>query len=432
MKFVAATLFAILCLASASTAFAHAEEPNAQRLVFTDDGWVLQANFGVVESTSSNRLVCEEAYLGGEGWKLAVLGQTEWITFGETSAQRTTDGCTFEKVATLPDLPTDTAADPVSGSVAYLMNTETDGGLWVSTDRGQTFENIPGVDVATNQLTGVRFLDDDTLIVSGYQLGSNGAPSVWRVTISTAEVTALTPPDGTTYPYVLAAEGGHVILLARRDVQMLFWGTPDSLDTAEVELGSWPTGATLSADGTSAWVSGADMSRGVLVGTLAGDTASWETVIPDTIANCVEHEAGATYVCSLNRLHEFDLVELLEDGTTRGVVNFREFEGVRQCPAGSTVADVCPVVWREISSYFGVDPNAGDMGPGPGDMGVSSDAGGQGWTPDTDVPNFPGEMDEPASGCCTTVQTHESHGEWLVPLLLGLLVSVRARWRAAA
>lgn len=434
MKHLLTVLCLIPLLGSASTAWAHAEEPNAQTLFGTPGGWVLRANFGAVESGDPNRLVCEEAYLGGEGWLLAVLGQTEWVTMGESTIQRTMDGCDFERVRDVPTKPTDAASDQESGNVAFVLNHEVDAGLWLSTDRGASFEQVDGLDADMNQMTGVRFLDANTVIVTGYGLGQSGAPVMWSVDVNTKTPTALNLPADTTYPYVLAAGGGQVVMLARRDSQMLFWGPPDDLDAVEYELTSWPTGASLSTAGDTVWVSGPESGKGILVGVRDGTDVTWETHAADLVANCVERFEETTYICSLNRLHDFDLFELAADGTTTGVVSFLDFAGARECPAATEVGDVCGLVWKQIGSYFGVDTGyVPDMGNGdPIDAGMAMDTG-QAPGPhggDGAAPQGP----QRDTGCCTTVGSKNKRGgAWLLPvMILGLMWTRRVRSRGAA
>jgi hypothetical protein len=417
-------LFFCALFAHATHASAHAEEPNAQRVFPVGDGaWVLRANFGAVRSEQTDRLICEEAFLGGDGWQLAVLGPTEWVTFGESTVQRTEDGCTFDEVMSLDRKVSDAAAHP-DGAVAFLRNGETDAGLYLSTDRGQSFERVPGIDTEIYQLTGVRFIDGDTLILTGYIRAEAGAAMVWSVSVADAGVSELTPPADVTFPYVLDARGGHIALLGRRENQTVFWGTPDQMDVAEVEVASWPTGAVLSEDGSQLWISGPEMGQGVLAGTLDAGEATWETLAADMTASCVARLDDGIYICTLNRFDEYDLMRLTDDGAVEGVLDFRNFVGVRDdCPEGSDVAEVCPLVWDELAPYFGIfeggdaadagnaDTDAGNPDDGNTDTGSAQDAA----PPTTTDPG----------GCCSTIHERPERQARL-PLLLGVFLACAA------
>lgn len=422
MKHASTLLFFCLLFGWSAHAAAHAEEPNAQRVFPVGDGtWVLRANFGIVMSEQSDQLICEEAYLGGDGWQLGVLGPTEWVTFGESSVQRTEDGCTFDKIMDLDRKVSDATAHP-DGPVAFLRNGEGDAGLWLSTDRGQNFGRVAGIDTEVYQLTGVRFLDGETLILTGYVRAEAGAAKVWSIAVADETVTELTPPADITFPYVLDARGGHIALLGRRESQTVFWGTPDEMDIAEVEVSTWPSGAILSEDGSKMWISGPDQGKGVLAGTLDGAEATWETLVPENTATCVSRVDGQTYICSLNRFDEFDVMRLTPDGMAEGVLDFREFLGVRDdCPAESDVEEVCPLVWDELAPYFGI--SVGDAGM-TADAGSTADAGDVGDTIDTGEDDgmemSEAGTDEPG-GCCSTI--HERPGEARFPLWLGVLVA---------
>lgn len=425
-------LVAIVCLLAPSLAFAHAEEPNAQSVfAMPEDGWVVRANFGVVDSQVPDRFVCEEAFLGGDGWILGALGPTEWITFGESSVRRTEDGCDFEKIAEVPVRPSDATVHVASGNAAYLMNGDAAAGLWVSTDRGRSFELVDGLAPELHQFTGVRFLDEDTLLVSAYARQESGASRLFRVDLGGPPEELAVPAD-TTFPYILAAGGGQMVLLARRTAQVVFWASPDEMASAdELELGGWPTGALLSADGNTAWISGTEGSRGIMVGRRESGNVLWTPIIDGQAANCIGGDEDSMFVCGLGRLDGAD-VFAVRDEMTEQVLNFRTLRGPRSCPQGTEVADVCPLVWREIASYFGADPNA-DLGGFPEPDAGADDVG---VAPDVAAPGSDAGAgaDGPSRGCCATwssARPARSFPTGSVGLagLLALAAATRARRR---
>jgi hypothetical protein len=408
----------LLCVLSCTTdAWAHGEEPLSETIHNVPSGWILKANMGVVQSTNPRELICEEAFLGGVGWSLGVLGETEWLTFGESSVMRTEDGCQFDQILPLEKRPSDATVHAESGGAAFVMNGVDGGtGLFLSTDRGLTFELVETFDVANEQTTGVRYLDGETLLVSGYNRNDAGAGLLWSVEVATGTATRLQVPDGVSYPYVLAANGGRLLLLGRRGEQTVFWGTPDNVGQLELVADTWPSWAELSADGNPALISGMIDGKSVARGSFEGAAATWETLAPETTAGCVAAVSDDVFVCGLARIDGFDVQRITPAGAIEGVLDFREFDGIRSdCPADSSVATVCPLVWKEIAPYFGIDPNPGaDAGA---DIGGTSDAGSKSGSdvPTTTTPRPP--RDE---GCCAT--TAGGSGSSGLFLLLALLI----------
>lgn len=341
-----------------SVAAAHAEEPSAKRVhTLPGESWTVQANFGVVTSATPDRFVCEEAFFGGDGWMLGVFGPTEWITFGERDVRRTEDGCSFDVITEVGARPSDATVDAASGAAAFVVNGEAGAGLFVSTDRGQNFERHAAVDPAGLHLTGVRFLDADTLIVSAYVADTARTARLFRVTLEGAAEELSVPPD-LSFPYVLEASAGQIALLARRDGQVILWGAPDALaDADELETTAWPTGARMSSDGQQLWIAGLLEGKGLTVGTRDAGSVTWTESFPDQAASCVGGDETALYLCGLARLDGADVFRV--DGPDLvEAVDFRQLKGPRDCPATSDVGEICPAVWEEIAYYFGVDASA--------------------------------------------------------------------------
>lgn len=422
-----------LCLAATAVAAprlvaAHAEEPNAQTIFTIDEQWVLRANVGVVRSAAPHELICEEVFHGGYSWTLGVLGPTRWVTFGEGGVFRTEDGCDFEEVLALDRRPTDGTAHPPSDGAAFILNREpNDSGLYVSTDGGASFRLIQSFDPATQQTTGVRYLDADTVIVSGYDRTDRGAGLVWRVDVHTGAATELAIPDDISYPYILAATPASLLLLGRRGQQVVFWGPPDDIGRNELVVDTWPTWAVLTDQGRRALISGVVNARGVYIGELDDlDVATWEPFATDAAANCVEPFGEDLWVCGIGRIDGYDVAQISPDGTLQPVLDFRDFSGIRaDCPAGSDVPTVCGPVWAQLAPYFGLAPfpDAGNVGPPSPDIGVPEplDAGADGGDPPA-----PTAQD---GGCCATTPARHDASWFVGALLLALLA--RRRWHVS-
>lgn len=415
MRWFPIVVISALAAAAPASVFAHAEPPASQTVYTAAGGWVLRANVGIVESSNPTELICEEAFLGGDGWMLGVFGPTEWLTFGENSVRRTLDGCDFDLVQATGRRPSDARVHPESGGAAFLLNGVGDGsdGLWVSTDRGASFRLIQTFDVDSEQTTGVRYLDAQTLVVSGYARQESGAGRAWLVDVASGEATPLQVPAMVTYPYVIGAAAGQVLLLGRRGEQVVFWGPPEDLGRAEVIAPTWPTWAELSPDGRVAYISGMADGRGITRGTLdEAGAATWEVLAPQVRSNCVQASGDDLYMCGIGQLDGFDLFGVASDGTLSGLLDFRDFVGARSdCPSGSDVATVCPLVWNELAPYFGQEPVAADTGGSAPDVGGDTTSGADSGGP---TPRDEG------GGCATAGQRPVGH-TGVILLLLGLM-----------
>ncbi len=384
----------LILLALPTQVFAHAEPPLAQNVFTFGDTWILKANFGVVSSDYEG-FVCEESFLGGDRYIMAAVGPDKYVTFGETAIHSTTDGCEFELVKQLTQTPADAYADPTSETVAYLDNSDDARGVWVSTDAGSSFSRLDFLNTEELQLTGVRFSSPTTLILSAYERSPDamGAGQLLEVDLESETTTNLIDGSGIRYPYILDATAGGVVWLGRRDAQAVFIGDYTNPAKAEIgELVSWPSGAVISDDGQTVWVSGLDEGTGVRRGDFEGQDITWTQLAVDVTASCLAKWNGDILMCSARLLEDADLYRI--DGETlEPITNFEVIDGPRACPAGTDVATVCPIVWGEFAQYIGKDPGEFDMGTNPQlDMGTS--------------PDMATGSDEPKDDGCATAQGH--------------------------
>ena len=156
---------------------------------------------------------------------------------------------------------------------------------------------------------------------------------------------------------------------------------------------NWPAGALLSEDGSNLWVGGVNNGVGVLHGTRDGSEVTWSMIAEADTVSCLGGDEGSLFVCGLARIDGAD-VFALGDGAVMPALDFRAMRGPKLCPPTSDVGQMCPVVWREMAAYFGVDPNA-DFGawlPGDGDAGVTGDG-------DTSAPDA---SPSDRRGCCAS------------------------------
>ncbi len=377
MKRAATTLFLLVSLLWAGSAFGHAEAPLSRRaFVFADGTWMLRTNFGAISSDRPNEFICEEAFLGGDRFQIAATGATSFVTFGETTIQRTEDGCEFERVAALEARAEDVDAHAESQSVAYVTNGDTEFGLFVSTDAGKTFRPVGELDGTIYQFTTVRFLDATSVVVGAYERDADGKAAILAVDLTDGTVTPLELPEGITFPYVIAAGGGRFLFNAREMVQTLYIGTLENptLHTRPLNTGElWPTGAGFAPDGSALWMTGLVIGLGVEYAEWNDTELSWQSAMSSSPAQCVASNGEDVFVCSsVAGGGEADFVTLAGD-VQSPVLTFDSIVGPRECPAESDVGTVCPLVWPEIAPALGVEvegsetPDAGATSPDAGE-----------------------------------------------------------------
>lgn len=387
MKHLCIAIAIAVLLGFSTNAAAHAEAPLARKAHVVDQGeWVLRTNFGIISSQAPDRFVCEEAFLGGDRFFVAPLGTTTWVTFGETSIHRTEDGCEFEKVDDITSRIEDVDQDPASDGVVYVANGE-GAGVFYSTDAGKTFEAVGTLDAERFQITSVRFLDATTLVVGTYDRDGEGAANVVTIDVTTGTTEPLQLDTQVTYPYVIAAGAERVVINARAEVQTLFVGTPDqpTMHARPSQPGeTWPTGAAIAEDGSRIFIAGLFLGNGLTSAEWNDTELDWQSSLEPTQVGCVEESAGALLVCSSSTAgaRQGDLLALDEAMQMMPLVIFERIEGPSQCPAGTDVATVCPLVWPEVGPALGVDVEQPANDDGGTDDETDDEATGGGQTDD--------------------------------------------------
>ena len=409
--------FIVVFLLLPSPLFAHAEEPSAEQ--FLGALSITKANFGLV-SNAFEGMVCEEAFVGGDSWKLAALGENEWVVIGENNIQRTTDGCEFEPIKDTTDLIIPgLEASPDRTTVAYIANAGLEEGIWFSTDRGVTFDRL-NIDTTAFQLTALRFVDDTTLIVSGYEPDQDGDGFLLQIDITNGTSQNLTIPVGIKFPYVLDANPMGIVWLGRAETLTVYWGDLADTSVRSYIPRTWPTAATLTADGQTVWVSGVENGQGIARGDM---TNTWDVILAEQVASCISEYDGAIYFCGLERRDGADVFQIVDDTTIEPVVRFTDLRGSRSdCPPESDVGTVCPLVWNEVASYFGQEPNVTpDMGTGAPDVGSTTNDSGSISDASDETPPSSGDK-----GCCATATPTPT---WQYGFLFACVVLARSRRR---
>ena len=350
---------------------AHADEPLAEEIVVLPDTVVVKTNFGVLGSHFDG-FVCEEAFLGGDSFEVAVLGPDEWVAIGENGIWVTRDGCNFDKVGDVSVAPTDATVDLESGLVAFALNSPNDGGIWLSEDRGATWTLI--LEREDFQWTGVRFSSSEKLIVSAYDRLNSGAAHLMEITVADGALLDR-PIEGLSYPYLLDARDDTVLWLGRSETQNVYFGSMFDPTLNIRPITSWPTDARVISE-TKVVVAGMLQQRGLAEGELVDGAFVWNDLAATTTALCVTPDADSYLVCAQSRFDEGDVMRV-SGAELSSEFLFTDLQGPRDCPVGSEVQATCPVVWRELSRTLGQDPNiepGADVGADAGpDLGQDMD-----------------------------------------------------------
>lgn len=333
--------------------FAHAEEPAARSIFKTQSGILIQANFGII-ADSVDGYTCEEAFLGGDTWKVGVFSQTEWLTYGSDNIKRTEDGCSFETVKEIDSIVGDIRVSPDKKTVAYFANGGSEPGIWISKDRGKSFQLVD-YKFEGLQITALRFSDNSTFLVSAYDTTKEGKGLLISVSMQNLESKLITIPEGVTFPYLLDANVTGIVWLGRLGEQTIFIGTAEKSDEIQYKPDVWPIGAALSNDGQQIYIGGVNDGAGIAVG--QRNTGTFKTIVADHIIDCLNRVGEKIYTCGLERRDGFD-VFVLENETLKGVSKFTNINGPKNdCPDNSAVSTVCPIVWNDSATYFGKEPN---------------------------------------------------------------------------
>jgi hypothetical protein len=339
-----------------------------------------------------------------------------FVTNDTRGLQVSTDGgCTWGHVTgeLAPLRMADVAADPVDGATAYAVSDDggsTDGdgavklasnGLFITHDHGQTFARAAGLAAPLDQrlFHSVKLAPSDamTVYVTSTQNGIPFAPMVHASPDGGATFSSLPLSyqlDGQT-PYSL-----EVMAIDPRDKRVIyvrvFAAIPD-VDAGtiprEALLRSIDGGATFTeiwkmngivnpSSGLSRGIDGVavDPMRGlVLVATATGllsgaDPGSAASVTLAATgglsqAQCVEAHGATIFACASNYAPDNAALAQSADGAHMfsSVMQYVDTVGPIDCPAGTPVGDVCPMVWQMYATGLGI--------------GVAVDGGADGGAP---------------------------------------------------
>ncbi len=369
-----------------SLAAAHGGDPLPRNVhPVSESAWVLATNFGIIRGDDPEHYICEEAFLGGDNYLFAPLGELTWVTFSETRVMRTEDGCNFDEVFELTEVPVSVSSNITTGDVAFLTNQDDLAPLQLSEDGGKSWRALaldPGKQV---HWTGVELSKDGEAFLSAYSRedADKGAALIYTVSLETGSLTLHPLPEGARYPYLSDASSGAGLEPARLAGQVnmpegiaLLWGTPQELIVHPLE--SWPTDIELANGGATVYASATTPEGGVLVGNWEGEAPTFEMLLPEHSARCVTDFGEDLYICARRDREGHDLSRY-SAGEITSAVEFKKLLGPPStCPEDSDTARTCKIVWPELAKALRLDlpdqETSSDMGtpPPPEDMDTTS------------------------------------------------------------
>lgn len=428
-------------LAGAKASRAHGGEPLPRRVYDVDGQWLLVTNFGVIAQDSPARYVCEEAFLGGDGFLIAPISRREWMTYSSSAVMRTSDGCSFERVAQLPKLPSAVDLAPDRATIAHVINEEDVPALWWTRDLGASFEQLDLTSVGEVHWTGLGFGEDDTVYLSGYSKDEEDRGSAVIVSVGLEErlIERHEGLDGAKFPYIFEVGGERLAGIASVDEQLvLFWGALDELSQNQRALNSWPTGMWSDAEGGELYVASAEPLGGVLHGVLArGGEVTWTELVPEHSAKCVGLVGEQLHLCARRdrEMHDLSVVQM-QDETITPAVSFEGLEGPSsECGDGSDVARTCGVVWPELARALRIElpDEVEEMSDGSGDVDMGEVEGARADMAREEMSAVmmePGAEPDSTESCACDVSGRASEVGWGGLLWFGLLFGIRRRSRA--
>ena len=358
-----------LCFVSlsigASTAWAHGDPPEGEKIYAVDGGWVYVTNFGVMDAGHPHEYVCEEAFFASESFHVAPLAMNRWVTFSRTTVAVTDDGCDFERTFDLPAPPIAIAAREASDEVAFVTRESEQTILGYSDDGGWTWRYLD-IDLDDVRPSGMGFVGDHRLALVGHETdeATRGTAALVELDVDADERTDLETDGELNYPELLATSDDGLLWHARRSGDTeVYWSRDGEIDFAHLSVPSWPTSGALAEDGTRAYLGGIDSeSRGVFEAH-ADEPSTWEEIVAGHRALCMTTDGDDLWVCGHRNHDDHDLARYNADDGLQGVSDFRDLQGYRSdCPDDSRVNRTCPSVWPEFAPGLGieVDGDGGD------------------------------------------------------------------------
>lgn len=395
----------------------------------TDDtGWELVATPGFVSSEQPDQLVCKEAF-GVEGNLYgAVLGPSHYAMAAADGLAVTFDGCHLDELHDVEGEIIDIAARP-GGRLAVATVASDDDRLYVSTDGGHTLqESIPAGEQL--RLTGVDWIDDDRVAVSGYDdsFDDRGAGQFLVASIEENDWIRRDAFDtDLRYPFLFAADTDGVAVAGRSSAEhselVLAWGPPQQPDAHTDELPRWPKFAD-TEDGR-VWVAPLEDAwdrdwTGIAVGDDGGQLQP-DPRFDDHDTRCVVRDGEGLWVCSSGYAEAYEIWRADDGYDPDPFYRLATLEGPRtECPDDSAVARLCPDAWELIVDDIPRRPLDSDDEAPPPDQDAH-------FEPDDDPPDphdatdDEGDSAEDSSNAKAACHQARNRNIWLFALILAVV-----------
>lgn len=358
----------------APAAWGHGAVPISQGLMWRGDTMLVPAAYwGVFVGSDGGdwHWICEEAISGVQSRLMSLCTDGTLFASDRTGLRVSRDnGCSWESVSSgtsgIDQLVVYGLINDTGRARTWVLANNVDGsgnGLWSSDDSGRTWQQryaMPGY--VGSALIGSA--DDRTLVISSLSSGSQQQP-----------VLHVSTDGGQTFagqPLTYQLDGKAVVNVSP------LWVDPKVAERIYVVIPQDSGSVILRLDGNAAPVealrtpaliyamerSTAAGSDTVFLGTSKGIYASVAGA-PFTLlsgvgsAQCLSAHNGTLYACAWNYFPDFAAIARLSSDATSftKVFQFGDTLGPIDCPASTSVGQICPSYWANYASQLSNQPS---------------------------------------------------------------------------
>lgn len=353
-----------------ATARGHGAVAISQQLMWRGNTMLVQAAYwGVFVGSEGGdwRWICEEAISGVQS-RLMSLGKDGTLFASDRTGLRVSrdSGCSWESVtADLDSLVVYGLVSELGSARTWALANSADGsgnGLWSSDDSGRSWQRRYAMPTyAGSALLGSA--DDRTLVISS--LTSDAPPQL---------VLHVSLDGGATFsaqPLVHELDGKALTTVSPlwvdpRVAGRIYLAAPQ--ESGSVVLRVDGTAAPVEVLRTPALIYAMERSPdagsdGVFIGTSKGiysSQAGGPFALLGTVgsAQCLSAHGSALYACTWNYFPDFAAIARLKGDASAfsPVFQFGDTQGPIDCPAGTSVAQICPAYWASYSSQLSSQP----------------------------------------------------------------------------
>lgn len=383
----------VVCAPWPALARAHGGFPESLELSFAspeDEAPLVLTSFGLLaEQDGRWAWVCEEI-AGADGVATALALPDAWLLATTSGLLRSADGCDWARPTALEgQYVTALWADRLSADTVWATThlEGGDGGLYRSTDGGQSFE-AAGEWGAGASLRGVRQGADGALVVVGWV---EGAAWLWR-SADGQDWTGVALPVSAEASLGLLAVDGEGAAWVRASTSATDQLGRVATDGTFTEIGSFD-------DTILAFDAGPAPGQLLLSLSAAGlrastdDGQTWSEADDSPTPKCLITQGDRRYACTHNWSDEAAVAWTDAAGSDPGAMTwtpvlwFGDVHEPLDCPASSATATTCEPLWETVVASSGMDleraadDSGADADKGPGSCGcaATSSSGAGAW-----------------------------------------------------